>query len=508
MNFWNRIFVRQENAKDAVALIAGSVYPLAFAPFDFSAAMFISLGALFFIWMESAPNRAAFRGLLFGLGMFGFSSVWAFNSLYSHAGISLVLSVGIFSFLVLILAACVAVVGWLQARFHTNNDCFQLLLLIPSFWLLAEFARTYLFTGFPLLLAGYSQVDTALVNYAPYLGVHGVSLLVTVCSGLLALMVRHTKSRKPAFAGMVSIFLVGVVAGLPSWTEPTDKKFSAALIPGVLPSIYKWNYKYREEILNHFWQTSRQYKEVDLIIWPELSLPVAYNRLSDDYRKNLLSFIEATNTNLVFGAAESVSDQTRGKYYNSAITLGSGKSVYHKQHMIPFLEYYPFSGGHRFFSKYFNIPMSSFIHGNRNQPLADIKGVLTSINICYEDAFPFQFHRNTRNAEMVINLSEDGWFENTTKVPQRIQISRMRAIESGRPVLRVANNGESALINYDGTVVASNRENYKKPLEVTVVPRIGETPYMRFGLLPVIVILIASLLVCALPWANRLRNRD
>ncbi len=185
-------------------------------------------------------------------------------------------------------------------------------------------------------------------------------------------------------------------------------------------------------------------------------------------------------------------------YYNSVVEIGSHPGVYRKQHLVPFGEYLPLKPLFGWLLDYLQIPMSDFSAGGARQKPLQAAGERLGVSICYEDAFGEEVIRALPQATLLVNVSEDAWFGDSLAPHQRIQMARMRALETGRPMLRAANTGPSALIDDRGVVLASSPEFQPFVLRGEVQPMHGVTPYGRFGNRPVVLLVGAITLIGAI----------
>lgn len=181
------------------------------------------------------------------------------------------------------------------------------------------------------------------------------------------------------------------------------------------------------------------------------------------------------------GVAEGINQDGRISYYNGILNFSDFENIYRKRKLIPFLEFYPLNFARRFIKRFIDIPMSDYQFGGGQQSPLRVAGQLVAPTICYEDTFTHLASVKDPEISVMVNLSEDGWFANTTAIPQRVQISRMRAKEYERYFVRVSNNGTSAVINHKGQIDKSNIGQPRESFEATIQPRTGSTPYMIYG---------------------------
>jgi apolipoprotein N-acyltransferase len=179
-------------------------------------------------------------------------------------------------------------------------------------------------------------------------------------------------------------------------------------------------------------------------------------------------------------------DRDRRHYYNSVVSISPQPGIYRKQHLVPFGEYPPVEPVFSWLMRNFQIPMSDFSAGAPNQPPLFAAGQKIGVSVCYEDAFGEEVIRTLPSATLLVNVSEDAWFGDSLAPHQRIQMARMRALETGRPMLRAANTGPSVAIDQHGDVMARSPQFQIHALTASVQPMQGATPYVQFGNWPIV----------------------
>lgn len=467
------------------ALGAGAALPLAFAPFDLFPLAFLVPALLFHLWRDGSAARAAWRGFLFGLGMFGVGVSWVYVSLHNFGHMPAPLAALATFLFVVVLASYPALLGFVQARWLDRRRSSHALLVLPALWVLFEWVRSWFLSGFPWLNLGYSQPDTWLAGVAPWLGVYGVSLLVASVSGLLAESLRAPeKFLRRYLPALLVIFLGGWLAGKVEWTEPVGAPLRVALVQGNVPLELKWQPVYRTTVLERYRSLSDQAGDAELIVWPEAAIPARLDEIDPAY----LADLKRRNADFLIGVVER--DENTRQYYNSVVSLGRGSGLYRKQHLVPFGEFLPFPALFRWLLDSLHIPMSDFSSGTADQPPLTAAGQKIGVSVCYEDVFGEEIIRALPQATLLVNVSEDAWFGNSLAPHQRLQIARLRALEAGRPMLRAANTGPSAAIDHHGKVIARSPQFDMAVLHIVVQPRQGLTPYARVGNTPAVLMLL------------------
>jgi apolipoprotein N-acyltransferase len=472
-------------AADVAALVAGMLLPIAFSPFDLFPLAVLSPALLFVLWADVSPGRAAFRGFLYGTGMFGLGVSWIYLSLHHYGNMPAPLAGLAVLLLVAGLALYPALIGWMQARLISARGKWHALILLPSLWVLFEWIRGWFLTGFPWLNLGYSQVSSPLAGYAPWLGVYGVSFFSALSAGLLAWGVRSPerflKLGLPLFA---LIWIGGWLVGKVEWTRPAGNPLQVSLIQGNVSLDSKWRPENRAAIMSRYTSLSAGAPKSDLIIWPESAVPAYLDEIDTGYLEGLRRVSQTARVDFLLGVVER--DKDRRHYYNSVVSISPQPGIYRKRHLVPFGEYPPLEPVFSWLMRNFQIPMSDFSAGAPNQAPLFAAGQKIGVSVCYEDAFGEEVIRALPSATLLVNVSEDAWFGDSLAPHQRIQMARMRAIETGRPLLRAANTGPSVVIDHHGRVTARAPQFQTHVLAASVQPMQGETPYVRFGNWPIV----------------------
>ncbi len=462
---------------DLLALFAGLFMPLAYAPFDFYPLAVLLPALLFVTWLNISPGRAFVRGLLFGAAMFGAGTTWMYISIHYFGHVSMPLSIFILALLVMIMALFYAFVGYLFARsFQSFALHIRLAVVLPAIWVLSEWVRGWFMTGFPWLNLGYSQIDSMLGGLAPVLGVYGVSLAVASSAGLLLFAVM----KRSWLGGLSIVVLWGVAAlvGQIDWTSPAGEPLKVSLIQGNIAQDEKWLVEMRQPTIERYSRLTRENWASDLIVWPESALPdFSYRAL--DVLEPLDEEAKINDTLLLIGVLSVEMEPLR--YYNSVIGLGVDEGIYHKQHLVPFTEYLPMKSLLADIVDFMDVPMSDFSPGDRDQRLMAVEGRKIGISICYEAVFGEELIGNLPAASLLVNVSNDGWFGKSIGPHQHLQIIRMRALETGRPLLRSTNTGISAIITPYGKVQSVSPQFEVHVLTDSVQPMQGATPYILWG---------------------------
>ena len=477
-----------------LAALLGAGHSVLFVHTGWWWVQYLIVAALVWRLRAATPRRAAAIGLLFGTAWVGIGTWWLFVSLHTYGGLpswlAVLAIVALSGALSLYLAAGFAAFArWRSGA--AGSDA----LLFGAVWLLAELARGVIFTGFPWLASGYAQIDSPLAGLAPWIGVYGVgfTLAALVAWPLLA------PRRVPAVAAsvLVPVLVLGAAALLGSmrFTQPSGT-LSVTLLQGNVAQDEKFAV---DEMPKALAWTSAQLLAAkgELVVAPETVIPVLLgqlNQLDPDYWRELTSHFQKGSQAALLGLP--LGDEVRG-YTNSAAGISAATAAapdgffrYDKHHLVPFGEFIP--TGFRWFTEMMNIPLGDFNRGIVGAPSFAFHGERIGANICYEDLFGEELAARFVDAPnaptMFANLSNIGWFGNTSAIAQHLQISRFRTLEFERPMLRATNTGATVAIDHTGRVTASLPPHTQGVLDAQVQGRVGLTPFAwwagRFGLWP------------------------
>lgn len=489
-------------AGDLGALGSGAILPLAFAPFGIAPLAILSLAALFALWTGVSAGRGAWRGWLYGLGAFGLGVSWVQISVHQFGLPHLAFSVPVTVAFVAILALYPAAVGFVANRLCKGAGVRRFTLGLPALWCAGEWVRGWLFTGFPWLSLGYSQIDTPLGGLAPLLGVFGVSLGVAACAGLLCQALGGPHRLRSA-AGLLLVLCGAWAFGQIAWTRPEPGALAVALIQGNIAQEIKWAPSQREITIDRYLRLTAPHWDKDLIIWPETAIPLFFDAATP-YVQALEALAGRRPTDVLIGVpfAEQGSPPA---YFNGVVSVRDAR-WYRKRHLVPFGEYMPLPGALLRILDFLDIPLSDFSAGPRHQPLLEVAGRPVGVSICYEDAFGEEVIDALPAAELLVNVSNDAWFGDSLAPHQHLQIARMRARETGRYLLRATNTGVSAVIDERGRVLGTSPQFQPHALSAEVIPHRGLTPYAatgNYGVLSLIAILLGLLALAPRRASNR-----
>jgi apolipoprotein N-acyltransferase len=486
-----------------ILFLSGAVLPLAFAPVNLLPFAFLSPAVLFLFILNTPPRTAFWRAFVFGLGLFGVGVSWVYVAINEFGNTPLVLA----AVMTFIFVAFVSLVLGFQGMFSAwalkqindskNYLAIAMLIILPLIWVMFEWIRGTIFTGFPWLNLGYSQINTSLTGYAPIVGSYGLSWLVALCSGMFILLWNYFCIAKwkqvVIFSSVItSIFIVGYFVNKFEWTHKIDKPLQVSLIQGNAPQITKWDQDKINDRLNIYKNLTEQHWDSDIVIWPENSLTMFYHDLKKSYLDPLEAQALSHGTDLVIGIP--VLNMKTNRYYSTFMSFGSTPGMYKKTHLVPFGEFIPFEDIFRGLIAFLDLPMSGFSRGDLNQPLLKAGGQTLAVTICFEDVFGEEVIRQLPEASLLVNGSNNAWYGDSFAPHQHLQISRMRAVETGRELMRVTTNGISAFVGIKGELLQKSPQFEPYVLTGKVQPRAGATPYVLYGNFPMLIIFIVFIM--------------
>ncbi len=468
-----------------LALIGGAIYPLGLAPIASWPEIPISLAILVAVLDGQTPRRSFWLAWWYGVGFNGVGVSWVYVSIHYFGPTPLWLSVIATALFVAFLSVVFfGLPFWLYGRLKMDR---YPLLTFPALWVLVEWSKTWFLSGFPWLWAGYGFIDTPLAGLAPVTGVLGISLVVALTAAcLFRLLQRDSPWRWVAILSLILVWGTGFVLNQLQWTQLDLKKtLKVALLQGNIEQDMKWDPHYRDEILRTYKDMTERSWDADLILWPEAAYPVFYHEAMA-FITNLDIRAREKNVAIVSGVPYLTLQNDQAQFYNSIFVIGDGHGLYHKQKLVPFGEYVPLESLIRGLIPFFNLPMSSFSRGTEDQPPLQAKGLQFSAYICYEIVYPELVRRNAKERDFLITISNDAWFGHSWGPIQHFQMARMRALETGKYLLRGTNTGITAIIDPKGQVQGRIPSFEPGILTGEMYGTTGITPYVRTGYWPVL----------------------
>ena len=478
-------------------LLAGVLSGLAFAPFAILPAAWAGVAILFVAWERSSTRQAVLLGFVFGTGLFATGAYWLLPGLLRHGGYSLPASIAAASFAIALMASHVALAALCRAIAPRSGVQWRLLAVMPCAFVLAEWLRSYTLTGFPWLALGYGQIDGPLAGFAPLGGVHLVSIVSAAVSGALAWVWLDRRRWKVVAMITGGLFALGLGLARVPWTNETGRPIEVAAVQGNVASDIKWTPDHLQPTLDLYaaaTQMAWRGRSLDLVVWPETAVPARPDQVAP-FLAGLQQSAKAAGTTVVYGIID-VEHGGTPRYFNAAVATGTSQGTYRKRHLVPLTEFLPSFMPDDWRQRKLREAIAIFTSGADVQPPLRVAGVTIGTTICYETAYGRLVRDPQGTAGILMSLTNDDWFSGTTMPAQDHQVARMRALESGREMLRVGNSGVTARITADGQVAASLPTRARATLVAQMRPRTGVTPYWRWGewvwLAPALIALIVS----------------
>ena len=468
-----------------LSVLAGALLPLSFAPFH---AWYLAIPlfvALFLLWDGQSRREAAWRGFLFSFATFFTGNYWLYISVHVFGGapipVALILMLGLFW----LMAMYCAISGYLAILIAPRSMAWRWCFLWPAIFVLLEWMRGWLFTGFPWLSAGYGQIDGPLISWAPVAGVYGVSFVAIVLSGVLLTLLRGERRDRLIAAG-IGLVVLGSTWAIHdrAWTTALNEDLHVSLIQGSIPQDKKWLPEQRQPTLELYERLTFQQPESDLVIWPEVAVPTL-KFVVQDYLDRLGAKARELDMQVYLGVL--TYDNANAQYQNSLIGIGRHEADYHKRHLVPFGEYFPVPQFVRKWMRGEGLPNQDTLAGSYTQQPLPLGDHWLAPSICYEDSFGEEQLDFLPGAHFLVNISNDAWFGNSIAPQQHLQIARMRALEAGRVLLRATNTGITAVISPTGEITQRLPQFETGVLNAVVQPYVGATPFVRWGNIPVVV---------------------
>lgn len=487
-----------------IALIAGGVFSLSLAPYGYWWLALLSPALLYVCLHQKRAIPAFLIGWSYGIGLWFIGAFWLYTSIHEYGDKSSAVSVLLIAILAIIMGLFSAVQTWFYRRFFPETP-----LTFAPIWVLFEWLKTWLFTGFPWLFVGYAFTDAYLDHYAPLFGVFSISFIAV----LIATASTEILKKRIIWVCPIAIVLLGawVASTLQFVTAKKQAPLSVSLIQGNIPQDVKWLSEYQDKTLEIYENLSASEWGRDLIVWPESSIPMAQTTIQpflNDMTTQATLTGSAWAAGMLYYDEANSSEADKMLFYNALMATGKDSSgLYQKQRLVPFGEYVPLPNLLKWVLPALqNDPTGGGLSaGHSGQKALDIHGHPLGVSICYEVAYPNLTRINSQNTEFMATVSNDAWFTGTAGPWQHLQIVQMRAKENGRWFIRATNTGVTAFINEQGHIVAQAPLDQPFVLRHDLPAFEGQTLYNRLGDYP---ILIFSALLLALGLYYRPKTID
>jgi len=506
------------------AVISAIFFILAFPPQPHADLAWICLIPILIYCIHQSPKHSFLTAFLCGLIFFGTKLFWV-NNLLNFDFIAFWVILG-WILLITYCALYFGVFGWLLSSFckfidkrivrcgifTTATHNISIMIAAGVFWVGLEYIRAKLFTGFPWVLLGTSQYQNLpIIQIADLFGVYGISCLIVIMNaGLTFFLLRfvyiYTKQKRPKIQFELLFALICLLfswqygsKAIKQFRDPSklEKIIISAVQPNI-PQIIKWN----PQEVNAILETLRNQTDLaaqsspSLILWPETVLPSPINY--DMYMENFVKSVVQTNgIPICLGSievkSETFNEKTKRYDYelsNSAFmvnTNGIQDTIYRKNHLVMFGEYIPFENQIKALKNISPLGFSC-IPGKTVKNFKLNENIEFSTLICFEDIFSHLAAKIAKNdADFIVNLTNDGWFDGTSLPIQHFSQSIFRAVETRKPLVRSTNSGITAFVQSDGSFVVLENEKGKFKFVGFLtyylnIPKTPEhTPYVKYG---------------------------
>ncbi len=498
-----------------ISFLTGILTVFSFAPYGIWGFQILCLAILSGIIVCQEKTRLAFFcGWGYGFACFGAGLYWMFVSLHVHGGMNALpaaMGIALLTMFMGLLPASACLLAHLQMKRFKTGRYLTAMMVFPAFWTIFEWLRGWILSGLPWLSTGYAFTDSPMAGYAPVMGVFGISLMASIAAGTLSgLYLAFRDHSKSLMLVTVVVFVLLLSLGKSlrqvEWTTVKGNPIHVRLLQGNIAQEAKFNPRQIYAMLDQYSNMIPR-QPADVIVTPETAVPIYPQLLPAGYLDSLTAFVDSSGSHLALGIPLS---DSRTVYTNSLVVVSPKDSGnervyrYNKHHLVPFGEFVPF--GFRWFVNMMHIPLGDFKRGDLIQQPFPVKDQWILPNICYEDIFGEEIAARLRDehasgrpvASILLNISNIAWFGDTIALPQHLQISRMRSLETGRPMLRATNTGTTAFIDEYGEVVQQLPPYVQGELSFHVAGTQGMTPYILFGNTPTVILSVLLIILACL----------
>lgn len=476
-----------------ITLLAGCLVPLSFAPFNIWPLGILALSIFAVLINQQSLTAVWWRSWCFGVGMYGLGVSWIYVSISGFGGAPAPLAAFLVVIFVFFMAAFFSLPFYVFGRWFSQYPL-SLLVAFPTTWLISEWLRTWLLTGFPWLLIGYADLTNWLSGWAPVVGVMGLSLLSAFTAAILAQFIYLPAKTRSLLLGSGAIILIwgaGFALQKVEWTQISSTPTSIAIVQPNINQEDKWQSDYRATTLDLLRTKTEPLWGHKIIIWPEAAVTETYSQalpFLNEMNRKAADTESGLFTGIIFD------DQKKELYYNSIATFGNAIGIHHKRRLVPFGEYLPIEAL-RNLIEFFNLPTSIINLGPEEQYGLKVDELVVSPSICYEVAFPDLIAKNAVHSQLLLSVSNLGWFGDSLGRHQFMQMAQMRALETQHYYAYSTNNGPSAIFDRKGKITAQTNAFEQTSLSSEIFAVDGSTPFMRFGSLPLVAISIFGLVL-------------
>lgn len=475
-----------------IAAVGGSLITLSFAPFNYWFVGIFSLACLALLIHQQPLKTILWRSWFFGAGMYASGVSWVYVSISGFGGAPAPLAILLVALFVNVLAFAFIIPFYIYGKFFSHS-AMNLLVAFPITWLLSEWIRTWLLTGFPWLFIGYAHTHTWISGWAPIVGVMGLSFICALSAGFLAQCCWAIKKFALLIGGTVTFlfWMGGLALQQYQWTHLSPNPISLAMVQPNIAQENKWEKDCILSTMSLLKEKSEPLWGNKIIIWPEAAVTALYSDALP-FLNEMNSIASEHNSGLITGII--FDDAEKNAYYNSIATFGDAIGIYHKRRLVPFGEYVPREWLRNLIT-FFNLPTSHINLGPQDQHGLKSGDIYIAPSICYEVAYPDLVAKSAVNSQLLMSISNLGWFGDSLGRHQFLQMAQMRAVETQRYFAYSTNNGPSAIIDSKGNVKTQSTAFTQTTLVGEVYAANGTTPFMRWGSWPLIIASLILLLI-------------
>jgi apolipoprotein N-acyltransferase len=467
------------------------LFALAFPNFNLPPLAWIAIAVLIIASLEGGLVEAALRGFLFGVAFYLFSTPWIYTVMHQYGPLPPWEAGGVMALMILAASpyfvAFTVFLTWI-ARRDKNLAIFA----APFLWVALELARSRMpDIAFPWNLLGYAATgNLALVQLTSITGIYGLSLVVVAYNATMVWLIRSqgTRRRSPAAVLAASTVLLLAVALIGPRLVPAAKASQVAhLVQTDLPQSMEypanWDALHAGDMsaLDRISIAAGE-KDPGLVVWPEVPAPFSLSQ--SEFARRAQEIARDSKSNFLLGVVgwEPGADDRLAPYNSAAMLDPQGRQefAYNKIHLVPFSEYVPWRE-YFWFAKNLTGIAGDFRQGTR-YAVGNLPGGRFSTFICYEAVFPNEVRQFVLDgANLLINISNDGWFGRSSAPAQHLQMARVRAVEERRWLLRATNNGFTASVDPYGRIVATLPPDVRAELDAPYAFRSDSSIYTRWG---------------------------
>jgi len=473
-----------------LSLVAGAAIPLSLAPFNYWPIAVISLAIFAHSLIGSSGHQALKNSFLFGLGYYGSGASWVFVSIYSFGSTPLALALLMTALFVIFLALLFSLPWYFSHSLNRRQaNHWTMPLNFAVLWVLNEWLRSWVLTGFPWLYIGYGHLDTPLAGWAPVTGIFGLGLILAFSAAWLARLIKLKTEKQTLTTHLLAGLLVvalwsgGDVLRNKAWTQVNGEAITVGMVQPNIPQNLKWADHFREPTLDRLRSLSENLWVNYWVIWPEAAVPILYHE-AGPFLLEMDARAQQEGSALITGIL--YDDHQQKKYFNSILGLGKAMGLYHKQRLVPFGEYVPLERWLRGLIAFFDLPTSVIHKGPGRQQGLLAGDYKIAPSICYEIVYPGLVSIGASQSDVLLTISNDAWFGHSIGPLQHMEMAQMRALETGRYLIRSTNNGLSGIVDTKGKLIEKSEQFKMQTLSGQVIPMTGLTPFLKWGSAPVI----------------------